>query len=123
MAFGDKVEIGKVRKASMGFEEDHGFFVITIDFDFGGSGQSYGPMCMAVHTDTIERVDHWTDEVLGRSFKKILELHEFLGVSEIAQAKGMYLEVERDSEGLGGYIQKLRRLECDGGAEFTTKDL
>lgn len=94
-------------------------------FDFGGTGQGYGPYVLAMHTDVLngERSKHnWEDKHLARSMRKLVELFEFLGISYIEQAVGKYIEVEREENGWG-YIYTLRRLECDGGAVFTMKDM
>lgn len=122
---GDAREIGRITSATLGFEEDHGTFGFSLMFDFGGSGQGYGPFILAMHTDVMNgecSAHNWTDKNLARSMRKLIELYEFLGVSSIEQAVGRYIEVERGDNGWG-YIYTLRRLECDGGAVFTMKDM
>ena len=114
---GDKREIGRITSAKLGFEEDHGTFGFTLMFDFGGSGQGYGPFILAMRS-----AHNWTDHNLAQSMRKLIKLYEFLGVSSIEQAKGTYIEVEREEDGWG-YIYTLRRLACDGGAMFTMKDM
>jgi hypothetical protein len=117
-------QTGKLAKIQMGFEPDHGVFGTFLQFDFGSTFQGYGWHCLAAHLDTLNKIDTgWNDRVLARNFKKILELHEFLGVAEIQQAKGMYLEVGRDpAGGWGAFIIALRRFEVDGGAMFAWQD-
>lgn len=122
---GDAREIGRITNAYLGFDVDYGSFGFSLTFDFGGGGQGYGPFILAIHTDVMndERSAHnWTDKNLAQSMRKLIELYEFLGISSIEQAKGKYIEVEREDGGWG-FIYTLRRLECDGGAVFTMKDM
>jgi hypothetical protein len=123
-----KREVGKITKAYMGFEPDHGTFGFYLMFDFGGTGQGYGPFVLAMHTDVLngERSAHnWTDKQLAHSMRKMVELYEFLQVEDFSKAVGRYIEVERDGEedSWGEYIIALHRLPVDGAAKFTMKDM
>jgi hypothetical protein len=86
------------------------------DIDFGSCGQGYGWYGMATHSDSLKK---WKDEDLAWGMRKLIELHEFFGVSELHKAKGAYVRVARKS--WGATIECLSRLDCDGGAVFTMR--
>ena len=113
-------EIGKVTEVYVGFE-DHGLFCYMVTFDFGGSGQSYGPFAIGSNSTAIARTKDeelgWSDAALSRGMQKLIELHEFFNVETLKKAVGMYVEVERDSS--WGRIECLRRLPVDGGKVFS----
>jgi len=88
-------EIGRIRKVQFGVE-DHGVLGLCIDFDFGGSVQGYGWFMLAPMADNERTREGWSDAQLARNLRKIVELHNFLDVDELSEAKGMAIEVLRE---------------------------
>jgi hypothetical protein len=111
----DDCEIGRIKKVHFGVE-DHGVLGLCIDFDFGSTSQSYGWFALAPMV--FDEWTKWTNDDLARNMRKLVELYDFLGIEELSEAKGMAIEVIRNND---MFIDHLRRLKCDGGAEFTMR--
>lgn len=111
----DEREIGRVKKVFFGVD-DRGLLSFCVDMDFGGCGQAYGHFCL----------DSWDAEKKQRVGTKVgceilRRLHAFFEVDELHKAKGQAIVAEREGPGFGSLIQRLRRLDCDGGAVFDVK--
>lgn len=108
----EREEIGRVKSVFLGIE-DHGILTFMVMLDFGGSGQGFG-------TYTLDTYDHVKKRRVGTAFgcEALLRLIEFFGGTTLDAAKGQAVIAVRDGVGLGSTIRKLKRLPCDGGAEY-----
>lgn len=64
--------IGKIQSTHLGYE-DHGIFSLTVHFNYGGSGQGFGPICLGDMASEITEavlnaagVDCW-ERLIGRT--------------------------------------------------------
>lgn len=96
-------EIGKIRDTHLGFE-DHGMFSLCVDFDFGGSGQGFGHVCLVG--------EHGIDLI-----QAVLRA---CGVDRWESLKGRTLFVLREEP--YGLIKGLKPLPFENGKGFVLTD-
>jgi hypothetical protein len=104
--------IARVDEVWLGIE-DHGVFTVHIGWDYGGTHQGTGHLCLDEwDRDTEKR----TSGPEGITFLR--RLCEVFGVSEFTKIKGRTIYVLRDSDEWGSRPLGFEQLPFNGGKTF-----
>lgn len=104
-------ELGKVKRAWFGLCADRGFVTFSLDFDFGGSGQSF---CNIILT--------WPgrDDTASAALDAFVSILGVFGVTRFEEIAGRYCYALRAEP--FGTIQGIEAPKVDGGKSWTLNE-
>lgn len=101
--FGDGIQNARIRSTQLGMEPDHGIFIVQVNMDYDGGGQSF-QRCLDENDN-------------DGAYQAIAGICRAVGVTYWEQLAGKYCRVKKD----GGLIRDIGNIVEDRWS-FSTKE-